>query len=78
VFFIKFVLLIGGFPEGSEMVIFSFLVLSYLENDGVLLLANPTDCPALLVPIRALVEVVRVRKDFLRLFEPDASLRVCS
>jgi hypothetical protein len=75
-FFIKFVLLPGGFPESDEVVIFSFLVLPHLKNDGVQVLSHPTDHPVLLGPIGALVKVVWVRKDFLRLFESDASFRV--
>ena len=71
-------LLLGGFPESDEVVIFSFLVLPHLKNDGVQVLSHPTDCPVLLGPIRALVEIVWVRKDLLPLFEPDASFRVCS
>jgi hypothetical protein len=58
VFFIKFVLLPGGFPESDEMVIFSFLVLPHLKNDGVQVLSHPTDRSVLFGPIRALVEVV--------------------
>jgi hypothetical protein len=77
VLFIKFVLLPSRFPEGDEVVIFSFLVLSHFKNEGVQVLSHPTDRPVLLGPIRALIEVVRVRKDFLCLFEPDASFRVC-
>jgi len=73
VFFIKFVLLPGGFPESDEVVIFSFLVLPYLKNDGVQVLSHPTDRPVLFGPIRALVKVIWLRKDFLRLSEPDAS-----
>src|SRR5208282_6892938 len=78
VFFIKLALLLGGFPESYEVVIFAFLVLPHLKNDGVQVLSHPTACPTLLGPIRALVEVVGVRKDLLRLFEPDASLRIRS
>jgi hypothetical protein len=78
VFFIKFVLLLSGFPESHEMVIFPFLVLPHLKNDGVQVLSHPTDCPILLGPIRALVEVVWMRKDFPGFFETDASFRVCS
>jgi len=65
VLFIKFELLLGGFPESDEMVIFSFVVLPHLKNDGVQVLSDPTDRPILLRPIRALVK---------HLFEPDASL----
>jgi hypothetical protein len=72
VFFIKFVLLLGGHPQSDEVVIFAFFVLSHFNNDGVQVLSHPTDCPVLLGPIRALVKVVRMRKDFLRLFEADA------
>jgi hypothetical protein len=78
VFFIKFVLLPGGFPESHEVVIFSFLVLPHLKNDGVQVLSYPTDRPVLLGPIRALVKAIWVRKDLLRLLEPDASFRVRS
>ena len=56
---------------------FSFLVFSHLENDGVQLLPHPADRPVLLGPIGALVEIVWVRKDLLRLFESDASLWIC-
>jgi len=60
VFFIKFVLLPGGFPESGEVVIFSILVLPHIKNDGEQVLSHPTDCPILLGTIRALVELVRV------------------
>src|SRR3981189_3371064 len=41
VLFIKLLLLFGGFPEGHEVVMFSFLVLPHLENDRVQLLSHP-------------------------------------
>src|SRR5208282_2266909 len=78
VFFIKLALLLGGFPESYEVVIFAFLVLPHLKNDGVQVLSHPTDRPVLLRPIGALVKVIWVRKDFLRFLEPDAPLRICS
>jgi len=46
------VLLLGGFAESDEVVIFAFLVLSHLKNDGVQVLSHPTDCPVLLGPER--------------------------
>ena len=78
VFFIKIVLLFGRFPESDKVVTLSFLVLPHLKNDGVQMLSDPTDRPVLLGPIRALVKVVWVRENFLRLFKSDASFRVCS
>jgi hypothetical protein len=65
----------GGFPESHEVVIFSALFFSHLKNDGVQALSHPADGPVLLGAIRALVEVVRVGKDLLRLFESDTSFR---
>jgi hypothetical protein len=70
--------LLGGLPESDEVVVLSFFVLSRFENDGVQLLPHPADRPVLFEPIRTLVKVVWVRKNFLRLFESDASFRVCS
>ena len=78
VFFIKLLLLPGGFPKRHELVTFSFLVFPHLKNDGVQVLSHPADRPVLLGPTRALVEVVRVRKYFLYLFESDTFFRVCS
>src|SRR5271157_2184772 len=78
VLFIKFLLLLGGFPESHEVVIVSFLVLPDLKNNGVQLLSHPADRPVLLGPIRALVKVVWVRENLLHLFEPDTSFRVRS
>src|ERR1700730_1878422 len=78
VFFIKLVLLLGGLPGRYEVVVLSFFVLPHFENDGVQLLPHPADRPVLFGQIRALVKVVWVREDLLRLFESDASFRVCS
>jgi hypothetical protein len=65
VFFIEFVLLFGGLPESGEVVIFSFLVLPHLKMTAYKF-SNPVDCPVLLGPFRALVEVVSVRKELRR------------
>src|SRR5258706_9231332 len=78
VLFIKFLLLSRGFPQSDEAVIFSFLVLPHLKNNGVQLPSHPADRPVLLGTIRALVKVVRVRKNLLHLFESDTSFRIRS
>src|SRR5271157_4228249 len=41
VLFIRFLLLLGGFPESHEVAVFSFLVLPDLKNNGVQLLSHP-------------------------------------
>jgi len=48
VLFIKLLLLPSGLPEGHEVVIFAFLVLPHLENEGVQVLSYPADRPVLL------------------------------
>jgi len=78
VFSIKLLLLLGGLPESHKVVVFSLFVLSHFKNDGIQLLPHPADCPVLLGQIRALVKIVRVRENLLRLFESGASFRVCS
>src|ERR1700737_2806146 len=78
VFSIKLLLLLGCLPESHKVVVLSFFVLPHFENDGVQLLPHPADRPVLFAKIRALIKVVWVRKDLLRLFESDTSFRVCS
>src|ERR1700677_4878062 len=77
VFFIKLLLLLGGLPESHKVVVFSLFVLSHFKNDGIQLFLHPTDCPILLGQMRALVKIVWVRENLLRLFESDTSFRVC-
>src|ERR1700731_3755164 len=45
VFSIKFLLLLGGLPEGHKMVVLYLFVLTQFENDGVQLLPHPARLP---------------------------------
>src|SRR5208282_4758743 len=47
VFSIKLLLLLGCLPESHEMVVLSFFVLPYFENEGIQLLTHPADRPLL-------------------------------
>jgi hypothetical protein len=76
--FIKLLLLLGGFPQGHKMVILAFSVFPNLEDDAVEAIFHPADGSVLFRNIRALVEVIRVRKDFLRLLKADPTLGIRS
>src|SRR5438046_2502358 len=52
-------------------------ILPDLENHEVKSAAYPADRAVLLWRIGALIEVIGMREDFLRVFESDATLRVC-
>jgi phage-related holin len=78
VLFIKLLLLFCGFPESHKVVVLSLLVVAHLEDDGVQTVSNPADGSILFGAVRALVEIVRMGKESLRLLESDSSLRIGS
>lgn len=78
VLFVESLLLPSGLLESDKVVIFALPILAYFKNNGVQVFSHPADRAVLLGPIRALIEVVRMRKDFLPLFEPDPPFGVCS
>jgi hypothetical protein len=57
------------------MVIFAFPVFPHLEDNAVEAFFHPADGSVLFRNIRALVELIRVRKDFLRLLKADSRIR---
>ena len=75
--FIEFPFFIGGLPERNQVVVFALGIVPDLENQGVKSAAYPADRAVLLREIGALIEVIGMREDFLRVFESDATLRVC-
>src|SRR5208337_2349709 len=78
VFFIKLLLLLGCFPQGHQVVVLTFLVLPHLKDERVQPAPHPANGSVLLWQIRAMVEVVRMRKDLLRLLETNSTPRVLS
>ena len=75
--FIEFPFFIGRLPERNQVVVFALGIVPDLENQGVKSAAYPADRAVLLRKIGALIEVIGMREDFLRVFESDATLRVC-
>jgi hypothetical protein len=67
---------LGRFPQGHKTVILAFPVSPYLEDDAVEAIFHLADGSVLFRNIRALVEVIRVRKDFLCLLETDSTLGI--
>jgi hypothetical protein len=60
------------------MVILALPVFPDLEDDAEEAFFHPTDCSVLLWNIRTLVQVIRVRKDFLCLLEADSTMGIRS
>ncbi len=60
------------------MVILSLAVFPNLEDNAVEVFAHPANGPVLFRSIRTLVEVVWMRKYFLRLFESDSTFGIRS
>jgi hypothetical protein len=60
------------------MVVFAFPVFPYLEDDAVEAFFHPANRPVLFRNIRALVEVIAVRKELLHLFKADSTLGIRS
>jgi hypothetical protein len=54
----------------------AFQVFSNLKDEGVKSGCHPSNCALLLWNIQALVEIKRMRENFLHLFESDATLWV--
>ena len=55
------------------MIVITFIVFSHLKNESVKPASNPSNCTVLLGNFKTMIEIKRVRKYFLRLFEPDAT-----
>jgi hypothetical protein len=55
------------------MIILTLAVFSLFNNNGVKLPSNPPNRTLLLRNSEPLIEVEGMRKDFLRLFEPDST-----
>src|SRR6267378_4321683 len=72
---IKLLLLGCRFPKCHEMIVFAVFVFPYFKNESVQLLSHPANRPILLWHVGALVKVVGLLKDLLRL---DSPLSVCS
>jgi hypothetical protein len=58
------------------MVIFAFLVLPNLEDDAVKAFPHPANGPVLFRDVRALVEVIRARKDLLGLLKANSTMGI--
>src|SRR5947208_2318137 len=60
------------------MVILAILVQPNLENDRVQTPSDPSHCAVLFRGVQVLIQVIRVRKDFLYLLESNSALRIGS
>jgi hypothetical protein len=78
VLFIKLPLLLRGLPESHEVVVLALLVFVYLEDERVQTVSDPANGAILFGTIRALVEIVRMGKQYLRFLEANASFRIGS
>jgi hypothetical protein len=67
----------GGFPKRDQVVVFACGIVAHLENQGLHSATHPADHAILFRNIRARIQVVRTREDFLRFLETDAPLWVC-
>jgi hypothetical protein len=76
VFFIKFSLFRGGFPESHQMMELAFGIFPDLKNHGIEAIAYPADGTILMGEIHALVQVVRMKEDLLRLLKTDTPLGI--
>jgi hypothetical protein len=73
VFFIKYLFLPGGFPQGHQVVELSFRVFPNFEDHRIEAIANPSDSAVLNREIRALVGVVRMKENSLCFLEADSA-----
>ena len=58
------------------MVILARGVLPHLKDDGKESVSDPADGPVLLRGVGTLIEIIRMRKDLLRLFKTDTPPRI--
>jgi hypothetical protein len=58
------------------MVVLAFIVFAYFEDDRIQPTLHPADSAVLFGLIGTLVEIVRMREYFLRLFKPDGSFGI--
>src|ERR1017187_54324 len=73
VFFIKLLLLPGCLPESHEVDVLSLCVFPHLKDDCVEPVSNPPNGTVLFRHVRTLIEVIRMRKDLLHLFQADSA-----
>jgi hypothetical protein len=64
-------LLLRRLPQGDKVVVLTLIVFSHLKNESVKPARNPSNRPLLLRSFKTMVEVKRVRKYLLSLFEPN-------
>src|SRR5690242_6429387 len=73
VFFIKMLLLLCRLPQSNKVVVLTLIVFSNLKNESVEPARNPSNRALLLRSVKTIVEIKRVRKYLLRLFEPNTA-----
>jgi hypothetical protein len=73
---IKLLLLGCRFPKCHEMIVFAVFVFPYFKNESVQLLSHPANRPILLWHVGALVKVIRLLKDLLRLLKADPAFGI--
>src|ERR1035441_413811 len=73
VFFIKLLLLPGCLPESHQVAVLSLRVFPHLKDDCVKPASDPPNDTVLFRHVRTLIEVIRMRKDLLHLFEADSA-----
>src|SRR6476619_5026988 len=73
VFFIKMLLLLCRLPQSNKVVVLTLVIFSHLKNESVEQARNPPNRALLLRSVKTIVEIKRVRKYLLRLFEPNTA-----
>jgi hypothetical protein len=72
----KLLLLRSRFPECHEVIVLSVVIFSHLKNEREKVLSCSANGSVLLWHIRALVKVVGMLKDLLRLLKADPAFGV--